>query len=131
MKNEKITKNLKKITVVLAILFVATVTSLILITKNIKKEHNNEVVQLKTEIYNLNYKLETKESLTDSLFTILESNKYLYWLIEEESSIKIPDYVKPEHVRLMYEEAIIKNIPIDIMFRLVYQESRFYSNAQN
>jgi len=129
MKNEKITKKLKWIIAIMIILLLTTITFSILITKNIKESHKKEVVELKSEIYTLNYKVESEEQVADSLFNILESNEYLYWMIEQESSIKIPDHVNPEFIRYMYEEAISKNIPIDIMFRLVKQESSFYNNA--
>jgi len=129
MENEKSTKKLKRIIAIMIIFLLTTITLSILITKNIKENHEKEVVELKSEIYNLNYKVKIKSDITDSLFTILKSNKYLYWVIEQESYIKIPNHVDPEFIRYMYEEAISKNIPIDIMFRLVKKESSFYNNA--
>jgi len=129
MKNEKITKKLKWIITIMIILLLTTITFSILITKNIKENHKKEVVELKSEIYNLSYKVKSETEISDSLFTILESNEYLYWIIEQESSIKIPNHVNPKFIRYMYKEAISKEIPIDIMFRLVKKESSFYSNA--
>lgn len=129
MKSEKITKKLKIIIMVMIVLLLLSVSFSILITKNIKENHKKEVVELKSEIYNLKYEVKSETKVSDSLFNILESNGYLYWMIEQESSIKIPDHVNPDFIRYMYEEAVAKEIPIDIMFRLVKKESSFYSNA--
>jgi len=129
MKSEKITKKLKIVIMSMIVFLLITISFSILITKNIKQKHEKEVVELKSKIHNLKYVVNEKNEVTDSLFTILESDKYLYWIIEKESSIKIPKYVNPKFIRYMYEEAIAKDIPIDIMFRLVKKESSFYNNA--
>lgn len=118
-------KNMKKIILILII----TIISLIASTSLIIKNQNIKTSKLKTEISNLKYTIKTKNIITDSLLSILNSNEYLYYIIEKESSIKIPDHINPIYVKYMYEEAISKNIPIDIMFRLVYKESNFHYNA--
>lgn len=132
MKNKKTTgKKLKMVIILMTILFIATLTSSILITKDIKEKHKEETVELKSEIINLKYELQSNQKVTDSLFTILESTEYLYYIIEQESSVKIPDYVDPYFIRYMYSEAISKEIPINIMFRLVNKESSFFSEAKS
>ncbi len=113
----------------MTILLLSTIAVSIIITNKIRENHTKEVVELKSEIINLNYKVAIKSTLTDSLISIMESDDYLYHLIKKESSIEIPTHVDPKFIRYMYEEAISKNIPIDIMFRLVKKESSFYNNA--
>ncbi len=128
------TMNKLKIITITLLLLLTTVTFSILITKNIKKQHKKEITQLKSKINNLNYIINTKTIVTDSLISILESSDYLYFIIEKEAStdlikFKIPNHVNPKFIKYMYETAISKNIPIDIMFRLVKKESSFYNNA--
>lgn len=130
MKNET-TKHLKKFIILMSIILIGVITTSILITRNIKEKHDKETVELKSEIYNLTYELKSNQKINDSLYSIIESDNYLYYKIEQESSIKIPDYVDPEYIRYMYSEAISKDIPIDIMFRLVAKESSFYSDARS
>jgi soluble lytic murein transglycosylase-like protein len=46
-------------------------------------------------------------------------------LINEKSHIIIPKKFKDEYIKYIYKESLKNNIPIDIMFRLIYKESYF------
>ena len=50
-------------------------------------------------------------------------------MIEKEAGVTIPEWVDQEHIRLMYNEAVKHDVPIRIMFRLVYAESSFIHDA--
>ncbi len=49
----------------------------------------------------------------------------IYEIIEAEAGITLPSWTKKKHIEFMYEKAIEYGIPLRIMFRLVYNESRF------
>lgn len=131
MKNETINKSKKltKTLITIIVLFVITIGTSILIIKNINETHEQKITKLEIEKQKLISVVKLKSKVTDSLLNLIDSKDYLYYIIEKESSIKIPNYVEPKFVRYMYEKAIAKDIPIDIMFRLVDKESKFYSDV--
>jgi len=49
----------------------------------------------------------------------------IYEIIESEAGITLPSWVEKTHIEFMYEKAIEFDIPLRIMFRLVYNESRY------
>lgn len=127
MKNKN--KKIKTHNIIFLICIISIFITSYLIFTSIINNHNNKINKLKSENLTLKSKINSELTVKDSLFKILKSNDYLYYVIEKESSIKIPKHVEPEFIRYMYEQAINNNIPINIMFRLVYKESSFRYNA--
>jgi soluble lytic murein transglycosylase-like protein len=53
----------------------------------------------------------------------------LIYRIEDESEIKIPDYVNFNYIEYMYNLGVEFNVPIRMIFRLVMRESSFIEDA--
>lgn len=61
----------------------------------------------------------------------LHFEKMLIDDIEKESGLNIPEYANIDDIIFMYETANELKIPIRIVFRLIYTESRFVANPKN
>jgi soluble lytic murein transglycosylase-like protein len=62
---------------------------------------------------------------------IIEPTKSLNEIIYEQSGIAIPSAIDPYHVWLMYEQSSKLNISPRILFRVIYQESKYNPNAKS
>lgn len=92
--------------------------------KKLQKE-----ISLKTSFYvdSLNSTLK----ILDSLKSQLEAPDYIRFKIWEKSDIKIPNRFPDKFVNKIWNLAKERGIPIEILTRLIYQESKFIEHARS
>jgi hypothetical protein len=79
----------------------------------------------------LTEKIKELQNENDSLIRIIRSTHYLRNLINEKAHIYIPKTFKDEYIEYIYKKCLKLNIPIDIIFRLIYKESYFNVNIKS
>ena len=121
---KKIRIHTRLTTFLFSILLIASITFSIIL-----KENKQKIINLNTEISTLQNIVWLNDDIKDSLMSSLESTGYLKYYIETESNIKIPKNINSEHIKIMFSKSLENNIPISIMFRLVYYESSYDSTA--
>jgi soluble lytic murein transglycosylase-like protein len=122
IRNARIRRNIVYILLIL-LLSLSVVFNYVLYNKNhIIKELNVNLNTLENTLWSNN-------DVKDSLMNTIESSGYLKYLIESESKISLSHNVNKDHIKYMFERAIDKKIPVSILFRLIYKESRFDSVA--
>ncbi len=125
---------IKNKTVIFALLLV---TLLITVTCSMKPElHKQQFAVLKdkpidtadTDTVNIVASKLVNDSIEVSLseFKTIDDIKNL---VLEEAGVRIPNSLPDEHLRIMYDQAIDKDIPITIFFRWIYTESLFKKNS--
>lgn len=125
---DKIIRKIKartRFTVILMSLLMILGTSFVF--TYIKKQDTIKSLQSNIDI--LENTIWVNNDIKDSLMNTLEASGYLRYLIETESGIKIPKNLNNDDLKYMFERSIDQKIPVAIMFRLIYKESRFDSTA--
>ena len=79
----------------------------------------------RTAQYQLYQQHQLNAELQLKLATIISKRDYLRYKVFTEAGILIPDKVPTNHIQLMMEQAEKYNIPINILFRMIKQESQF------
>lgn len=79
----------------------------------------------KTVQYQLYQRDQLNAELQLKLATIISKRDFLRYRAFETSGVLIPDHVPTKHIQLMFDQADKRNIPYNILFRMIKQESQF------